>query len=361
MIFHRLAAAITGFTRLPGLAECFAGGSTRREVRLRPGQNLILRKTAPVSLLPPAYGDWQRMFAGHPKAVKHPIQCSASTARCLMIIAQHPGLKRDHGHVLPPSWRTLYELTKVPHVSNSVAAHGLPLRPSRCHSSRSSALCVSHNFLSSSRPAGEDSVKGRVHFSPMSRQSPFGGTHSPVNNKYFSLWSSGCFVGRTFHGLRGMLSPLVASWNSRILGSLQVQSELTHTPEIQDPILPECPQRRVRDAPPVTVRGVPPFGPEGLLVGGDLILEPAEHGEPSRIVEADEFALGVGLVPVLFPRRPETARGFPPIGRAHPSPPEPCRQSEDTGHELPPINPGVQAPIIPRPPKEKPIQIGYDA
>jgi hypothetical protein len=32
-----------------------------------------------------------------------------------MAIAQHPILaNRTHGSVLPPSWRTLYELTKVP-------------------------------------------------------------------------------------------------------------------------------------------------------------------------------------------------------------------------------------------------------
>jgi hypothetical protein len=32
-----------------------------------------------------------------------------------MMIADHPVLsKRAHVHVLPPSWRTLYELTKVP-------------------------------------------------------------------------------------------------------------------------------------------------------------------------------------------------------------------------------------------------------
>lgn len=38
-----------------------------------------------------------------------------STARRLMIIAEHSILsKRAHGHVLPPAWRTVYELTKAP-------------------------------------------------------------------------------------------------------------------------------------------------------------------------------------------------------------------------------------------------------
>src|SRR6516225_8715132 len=40
---------------------------------------------------------------------------STTTAKHLMMIARHPILsKRDHGHVLPASWRTLYELTKLP-------------------------------------------------------------------------------------------------------------------------------------------------------------------------------------------------------------------------------------------------------
>ena len=38
-----------------------------------------------------------------------------STARRLMAIAEHPIISnRAHAHVLPPSWGTLYELTKLP-------------------------------------------------------------------------------------------------------------------------------------------------------------------------------------------------------------------------------------------------------
>src|SRR5262245_20790937 len=38
-----------------------------------------------------------------------------SVARKLMAVARHPVLSnRAHAHVLPPSWTTLYELTKLP-------------------------------------------------------------------------------------------------------------------------------------------------------------------------------------------------------------------------------------------------------
>src|SRR5260221_9439189 len=37
------------------------------------------------------------------------------TAQCLMKITRHPVLSNaNHGSLLPPSWRTLYELTKLP-------------------------------------------------------------------------------------------------------------------------------------------------------------------------------------------------------------------------------------------------------
>lgn len=40
---------------------------------------------------------------------------SSPTARMLMAVAAHPVISnRYHGNVLPPSWRTLYELTKLP-------------------------------------------------------------------------------------------------------------------------------------------------------------------------------------------------------------------------------------------------------
>lgn len=46
--------------------------------------------------------------------VRSRLDFSPSTARRLMLIANHPIISnRAHGHALPGSWRTLYELTKV--------------------------------------------------------------------------------------------------------------------------------------------------------------------------------------------------------------------------------------------------------
>lgn len=61
------------------------------------------------------HGPWLTMFPGRPDSVAKPLGFHESTARRLMIIVAHKELtNRAHGHVLPPSWRTLYELTKVP-------------------------------------------------------------------------------------------------------------------------------------------------------------------------------------------------------------------------------------------------------
>jgi hypothetical protein len=47
--------------------------------------------------------------------VQRKLNFDPSTARRLMIIAEHPAISnRAHGHALPSSWRTLYELTKLP-------------------------------------------------------------------------------------------------------------------------------------------------------------------------------------------------------------------------------------------------------
>ena len=51
------------------------------------------------------HGEFQAM-------IKEDLPFSTSTARILKMIAQHD-LIRDHGHVMPPNWRTLYELTKL--------------------------------------------------------------------------------------------------------------------------------------------------------------------------------------------------------------------------------------------------------
>jgi hypothetical protein len=55
------------------------------------------------------------MFTGHAEAVAEPVGFGVRTARMLMQIAEHKVIgNRNHGSELPPSWRTLYELTKVP-------------------------------------------------------------------------------------------------------------------------------------------------------------------------------------------------------------------------------------------------------
>jgi hypothetical protein len=47
--------------------------------------------------------------------VRDDLRMDPSTARRLTAIASNPVLSdRAHGHALPPSWRTLYELTKLP-------------------------------------------------------------------------------------------------------------------------------------------------------------------------------------------------------------------------------------------------------
>jgi hypothetical protein len=61
------------------------------------------------------HGEFERLFKGHENAVAEPVQCSARTARMFMTIATHPMLSdRKHASVLPASWYSLYELTKLP-------------------------------------------------------------------------------------------------------------------------------------------------------------------------------------------------------------------------------------------------------
>ena len=70
---------------------------------LTAGRLLIEAKTK----LPP--GTFQVM-------IKTKLPFSPRTAQMLMCIAEHPVISdANHGSHLPPSWRTLYELTKIPH------------------------------------------------------------------------------------------------------------------------------------------------------------------------------------------------------------------------------------------------------
>jgi hypothetical protein len=62
-----------------------------------------------------APGEWGRMFRDHEHAVARPIPFGIRTGQMLMKIAEHPVLSdTNHGSHLPTSWRTLYELTKLP-------------------------------------------------------------------------------------------------------------------------------------------------------------------------------------------------------------------------------------------------------
>lgn len=71
---------------------------------LHTGRLLIAAKADPK--LP--HGQFEAM-------IEHDLPFQPSTARRLMIVARNRLLAdRAHGHVLPPSWRTLYELTRLP-------------------------------------------------------------------------------------------------------------------------------------------------------------------------------------------------------------------------------------------------------
>jgi hypothetical protein len=63
------------------------------------------------------HGGFLRLFANHRAPVADPVRCTRQTAAKLMAIATHPVLANvAHVRHLPPSWGTLYELTKVPTV-----------------------------------------------------------------------------------------------------------------------------------------------------------------------------------------------------------------------------------------------------
>ena len=60
------------------------------------------------------HGEWERMFSDHPNAVDKPIRFSSRTAQMLMVVANNSVIaKAKHASLLPPSWYTLYELTKL--------------------------------------------------------------------------------------------------------------------------------------------------------------------------------------------------------------------------------------------------------
>lgn len=76
------------------------------------------------------HGDFQRLFANHPDPLPEPVSCSPGTAQRLMKIASNPVLaKAAHAPVLPCSWMTLYELTKVPDDRLEIALQEGWIRP----------------------------------------------------------------------------------------------------------------------------------------------------------------------------------------------------------------------------------------
>jgi len=75
---------------------------------LEAGRHLIAAKAK----LP--HGEWLRMFAGHPRAVKIPLRFGVATAQHLMAIARHPVLgNTERCSAFPPSWGTLYQLSRL--------------------------------------------------------------------------------------------------------------------------------------------------------------------------------------------------------------------------------------------------------
>jgi hypothetical protein len=114
------AAAQTWATKLNQL------GGKAVEAVFALGRALIEAKDDPA--IP--HGDWERMFTGHPDAVAEPVRFSIRTAQCLMCIASHPLLsKAQHVALLPPSWGTLDELTRVPAAVLEAALEDGRIRP----------------------------------------------------------------------------------------------------------------------------------------------------------------------------------------------------------------------------------------
>lgn len=60
------------------------------------------------------HGEFLRLFKGSENAVSKPVPFGVAAAERLMRVASHPVLSNSaHGPILPQSWRTLYELTKL--------------------------------------------------------------------------------------------------------------------------------------------------------------------------------------------------------------------------------------------------------
>jgi hypothetical protein len=76
------------------------------------------------------HGQFERLFANHADPLENPVKCTSRTAQMLMKIAGDPILSNtNHGSVLPPSWRTLYELSTLPPDKLQVALDEHWIRP----------------------------------------------------------------------------------------------------------------------------------------------------------------------------------------------------------------------------------------
>jgi len=76
------------------------------------------------------YGEFLRLFKRHPQAVADPVPFGEDTAERLMKVAVHPVLSDSaRGRSLPQSWRTLYELSKLPHEQLEAAIASGEVRP----------------------------------------------------------------------------------------------------------------------------------------------------------------------------------------------------------------------------------------
>ncbi|GLI94309.1 hypothetical protein [Methylocystis echinoides] len=76
------------------------------------------------------HGQFERLFANHADPLPEPVACSHDTAKRLMAIARTPALSKGaHAPLLPTSWTTLYELTKLPEDKLEIALSEGWVRP----------------------------------------------------------------------------------------------------------------------------------------------------------------------------------------------------------------------------------------
>src|SRR5437763_1377640 len=104
-------------TRAQWAAEINAAHKQSIEGVMKIGRTLIAAKKAL------EHGAFQKMIAAD-------LPFDASTAQRLMKIARDPRLRKAaHGQLLPASWRTLYELTKLPDATFAQAVSAGAINP----------------------------------------------------------------------------------------------------------------------------------------------------------------------------------------------------------------------------------------